>query len=559
MIRLARQSDHSESPGSTEPEPEEFVWPPPIEEYLAPVEVDPRRETAALVDARPAAGPDVDPPMPLMQVVAASASYGWQDGVLVALQLVDQLCPTGKEPAGSFPDLEQVALSPTGFLLTQLEAPDREPLAGLGRLLRQLLGQTELPPVLRLLMMQSASARALLSFEGVVRDLKVWDRSPRLPELADLYQRVRHCRPVSRDSTSGALQTAAQTKAPPSRDTSRRRTLSTRLLFGAAATGVFVGSVAALYYVGARVPGSQMGAPTELVAEINDASLVSTAAADTLSAADTGRPPATTRSVRTPAGTVPSRRTGSPVTSQPSLVDLPSAPISDLAAPGPVDAPAGLLPMASAPPGPAVAPSSGASALSARVSPEASPPSARPAPASLPVDLAQGRYSAAVLAQAEEQFRRGRLLFEQQQYVAAAAAFGEVARTLERGDPALALRVIAAELAEASRALSSSTGDISGRVYTAADEDVTEPVSLAQLPPRITQGTAPELIGVLELLIDSRGSVESAHLVGADQHFRDRWLVSAAKAWRFEPATRNGQPVRFLKRLTFRGSGGASP
>jgi hypothetical protein len=53
--------------------------------------------------------------------------------------------------------------------------------------------------------------------------------------------------------------------------------------------------------------------------------------------------------------------------------------------------------------------------------------------------------------------------------------------------------------------------------------------------------------------------VESAHLIGADEHFRDRWLTSAAKSWLFQPATRDGQPVKFLKRLVFAGGGTSGP
>jgi hypothetical protein len=165
-----------------------------------------------------------------------------------------------------------------------------------------------------------------------------------------------------------------------------------------------------------------------------------------------------------------------------------------------------------------------------------------------PADV--GSYSPAVLREAEEQFRRARMLFERHDYEAAAAAFRDVVAVLERGDPALELRLIAEELAGASRALSANDVADSTSVFTSADEGVTEPVARANLPPAPAPGTPAARVGTLELLIDTRGQVESAHLVGAD-HFRDRWLISAAKAWLFEPATKDGRPVRFLKRHTF--------
>jgi outer membrane biosynthesis protein TonB len=54
---------------------------------------------------------------------------------------------------------------------------------------------------------------------------------------------------------------------------------------------------------------------------------------------------------------------------------------------------------------------------------------------------------------------------------------------------------------------------------------------------------------VFDLLIDQYGHVEQVRLVSPANRFRDRILVSAAKAWQFQPATRDGQPVRYRLRL----------
>jgi len=160
-------------------------------------------------------------------------------------------------------------------------------------------------------------------------------------------------------------------------------------------------------------------------------------------------------------------------------------------------------------------------------------------------------YSPEVMREAEEGFRRAREAFERKDYGSAAAGFLSVVDVLEQGDPTLELRQIAVELAAASRALSSNVAASAMRVYTTADTNVIEPMALAYLPPAPARGLPADQVGVLELLIDVHGRVESAHLVGVAQHFRDRWLISAAKSWLFEPARRDGEPVRFLKRHMF--------
>jgi len=160
-------------------------------------------------------------------------------------------------------------------------------------------------------------------------------------------------------------------------------------------------------------------------------------------------------------------------------------------------------------------------------------------------------YREALRHAADEEFRRARSLFDQREFTVAADRFLQVVEILDRGNPALELRSIAVEFASASRALASHDEADAARVFTSADQGVTEPVALATLPPSVGPGTPDNQRAVLELLVDAQGAVESAHLVDAEQHFRDRWWVSAAKAWLFEPATRNGRPVRFLKRIVF--------
>ncbi len=69
------------------------------------------------------------------------------------------------------------------------------------------------------------------------------------------------------------------------------------------------------------------------------------------------------------------------------------------------------------------------------------------------------------------------------------------------------------------------------------------------LPFRAHTGTPPDALGVLELVVDAHGTVESVHLNSPDNRYRERWWVFAAKNWQFKPAMKNGTPVRFLKRI----------
>lgn len=60
-------------------------------------------------------------------------------------------------------------------------------------------------------------------------------------------------------------------------------------------------------------------------------------------------------------------------------------------------------------------------------------------------------------------------------------------------------------------------------------------------------GAVPGALRGIELLIRPDGSVESVKLIGPPRDIHDSMLLSAAKAWRFYPATKDGIPVRYRK------------
>jgi tetratricopeptide (TPR) repeat protein len=89
-------------------------------------------------------------------------------------------------------------------------------------------------------------------------------------------------------------------------------------------------------------------------------------------------------------------------------------------------------------------------------------------------------------------------------------------------------------------------------IYTLDDRDVVPPVDIIrelppwQPPPGFTNGT---FRGALQVDIDEHGLVERAAVVEPITPLYDAKLVAAAKHWRFQPATKNGVPVKFRKSI----------
>ena len=88
-------------------------------------------------------------------------------------------------------------------------------------------------------------------------------------------------------------------------------------------------------------------------------------------------------------------------------------------------------------------------------------------------------------------------------------------------------------------------------LYTLLDVQVTPPVVTDQrLPPwRIHSGFTQMLSGQLELVIDETGVVESVTLAEPIWPAYDALLIKAAKSWRYQPALKDGRPVKFRRVL----------
>jgi hypothetical protein len=98
----------------------------------------------------------------------------------------------------------------------------------------------------------------------------------------------------------------------------------------------------------------------------------------------------------------------------------------------------------------------------------------------------------------------------------------------------------------ASESHDPATGVSDKTIYSEADVDV-EPVVLMrpQMPSEPPPTVSAEEIGVLEIVVSATGTVEHVHLISEANRFHDRMIVAAAKAWSFEPATKDGRPVRY--------------
>lgn len=91
-------------------------------------------------------------------------------------------------------------------------------------------------------------------------------------------------------------------------------------------------------------------------------------------------------------------------------------------------------------------------------------------------------------------------------------------------------------------------------IYSADDGDVVAPGVIDQTVPKWTPPTVGDyrsqtFSGVVELIIDETGSVVSVSLVQRLNVMYDQLLVRAAKGWRYRPALRNGQPVKYRKQI----------
>ena len=86
-------------------------------------------------------------------------------------------------------------------------------------------------------------------------------------------------------------------------------------------------------------------------------------------------------------------------------------------------------------------------------------------------------------------------------------------------------------------------------VYSQDDKNVTPPVMVRQDIPQYPGRVAFDRVGVLEVMIDINGAVESATMLEGVEALYNRLLLTAAKSWMYQPARLDGAPVKYRKRI----------
>lgn len=89
-------------------------------------------------------------------------------------------------------------------------------------------------------------------------------------------------------------------------------------------------------------------------------------------------------------------------------------------------------------------------------------------------------------------------------------------------------------------------------VFDRGDEDVVPAVLVRPHLPTIPQSNgAGEAISALDVVISEDGHVERVRLVATspERRYYDAMILAAVKAWIFQPASRNGQPVKYRVRI----------
>jgi tetratricopeptide (TPR) repeat protein len=148
------------------------------------------------------------------------------------------------------------------------------------------------------------------------------------------------------------------------------------------------------------------------------------------------------------------------------------------------------------------------------------------------------------------------------QGASALADLREVASAFRDLTNALAASGSAAQDAKLTLQPAVAHAQVEDIIYTSADPDVTPPVPQSQrLPPwrPVSREATQEFRGALRLLIDQSGAVVSATMPTSTRPAYDAMLLRAARDWKFQPALKQGTPVRYLKLIEIRLTAAGAP
>jgi hypothetical protein len=176
----------------------------------------------------------------------------------------------------------------------------------------------------------------------------------------------------------------------------------------------------------------------------------------------------------------------------------------------------------------------------------------------------------------QQQYAEAKGAFERKEFVVAASGFRRVVdalndpsmgpaanqppladlRTLAAGFHDLSVKAVpppppaAPEPVAAPAATAATAANLPPRIYTGDERNVVPPQTLIQTLPKFPGAVPPRGVsGVVEVIVGESGSVESASMVVPVTASYDKMVVTAASRWLYQPATMNGTPVKFRKRI----------
>ncbi|MGQ0735644.1 MAG: energy transducer TonB [Acidobacteriota bacterium] len=85
------------------------------------------------------------------------------------------------------------------------------------------------------------------------------------------------------------------------------------------------------------------------------------------------------------------------------------------------------------------------------------------------------------------------------------------------------------------------------RIYSSGESQVVDPVVISQELPPFRGRPMFATQGVIEVIVDEQGAVESASILTPIGQAYDVLALHAARTWRYKPATVNGTPVKYRK------------
>ncbi|HUF64985.1 MAG TPA: hypothetical protein VMM17_03330 [Gemmatimonadaceae bacterium] len=519
-------------------------------------------------------------PVTLVDLLERVGAVGWREAVAIVYQLCLQLKDTPRQ-APILVEPRNVQITSNGEVRVLAGQPGGDLLViQLGRLLRTMLTEVSTPPELRLLIAQATFEMPIFeSVEDLARALQHMDRFEDSEAVRTAFQRASQP-PAQPPNVAEDLSPPGRPILPPRRE--RGRKIAARAIPRAEASHK-LGSplmVALLIVLLAtsgllvmrsswlprfRSPGTSLADRAVTAGEGDGAAIerVSTGIE-----ALQRRAPEPSRAPQLITSPQPAPRTARrPSSAGPAAIpgiDSVDGKDSDAAAPGPRRAP-------------------GPPRATARVT---AAPSARDLVTRAATLMGEGRAPDATVVfdmlvmthplyepgadaltpDSLAAFRNSRRLLlpsiavREYDRAKAALAAGDVDRAVQVGRQASAIldrigEEAPAELHGRVRQLLSDANDLRSAaeqvVYSRGDADVVPPRPLSrQFPLALPVDVPPQRIGVLDMVIGKAGDVEFVKLYTPLNRYHERMIVSAAKAWRYEPALKGGTPVRFRLTVT---------